>query len=313
MVETERTTSPAAGAACLDIGGTSVKAGIVGRDGAVEPSSSLTRPVDSGGTAESILETFAATARGCLDFAQSHGIAVAGIGVCIGGPFDYPNGISLIRGLDKYEAIYGVNVKEHLRQALGLPAGFPILFDIDAWSFGRGEVWYGAGRDYRRVIVFTMGTGVGSAFAVDRTIVGEGPGVPWLGWISGQRHREGILNDYISRTSMRRRYRERTGLDVDVKEMAERAVGGDRAARDTFTEVGTELGGFLREHHVAEFGAECLIFGGQIARSFDLFVDPIRESLQAIPCLKAILPAADIEWSALRGAARWVFDSLESR
>jgi glucokinase len=239
--------------------------------------------------------TFAESARASIDFARSRGIEVAGIGVCIGGPFDYPKGISLIRGLDKYEAIYGVNVKEHLRQALGLPAGFTILFDIDAWSFGRGEVWYGAGRGYDRLIVFTMGTGVGSAFAVERTIVGEGPGLPWLGWISGQRYREGILNDSCSRTFMIGRYRELTGATIDVKEMAERARGGDSSAKAVFTAVGTELGGFLREHHVAEFGAQCLIFGGQISRAFDLFADPIRRSLEGIACLKAILPAADIE------------------
>jgi glucokinase len=301
---------PTIGVVCLDIGGTSVKAGVVGRDGAVAVSSSFTRPVDSGGTAESILETFAASAGTCIDFARSRGVTVAGIGVSICGPFDYQHGISHIRGLDKYEAIYGVNVKEYLRNSLELPASLPLLFDIDAWSFGRGEVWYGAGRDYDRVIVFTMGTGVGSAFAVHRRIVAEGPGVPWLGWISGQHHREGILNDYISRTFMIRRYREKTGIEIDVKQMAERAAGGDRIARDVFTEVGAELGGFLRQHHVSEFGAECLIFGGRISKSFDLFADPIRESLRAIGSVKAILPAADIEWSALRGVARYVFDFI---
>jgi glucokinase len=302
--------APGLSAVCLDIGGTSIKAGVVGRDGAVAAASSFIRPVDSGGTAEHILGAFSASAQTCIDFARAHGVAIAGIGISICGPFDYQNGISLIRALDKYEAIYGVNVKEHMRRTLGLTAAFPVLFDVDAWAFGRGEVWYGAGRGYDRVIVFTMGTGVGSAFAVKRQIVSEGPGVPWYGWISGQHHREGILNDYISRTFMVRRYREVTGIEIDVKEMAERAASGDLAARDVFTEVGAELGGFLRLHHVEEFGAECLIFGGQISKSFDLFAGPIRESLAAIGSVKAILPAADIEWSALRGVARYVFDSL---
>ena len=77
-----------------------------------------------------------------------------------------------------------------------------------------------------------------------------------------------------------------------------------------FTEVGRELGGFLGRHHVEEFGAECLIFGGRISKAFDLFAGPIRGSLAAIGSVKAILPAADIEWSALRGVARHVFDSV---
>jgi glucokinase len=294
----------------LDIGGTSVKTGVVRDDGSIVESSSSTHPVDSLGSAERILATFAAGAKSSLDFAHVHGLAVAGIGVSICGPFDYEKGISKIRGLDKYEAIYDVNVKEHLQDALRVPKSLPIVFDVDSWAFCRGEVWSGAGRRYDRVIVLTLGTGVGSAFAVKKKIVAEGAGVPWYGWISGQKHREGILNDYVSRTFMIRRYRELTGEEIDVKEMAERATAGERAARDVFTTVGRELGGFLKEHNVRDFRAECLIFGGQISKSFDLFIDPIRESLKGIESLKAILPAADIEWSAMKGVARYVFEFI---
>jgi glucokinase len=296
--------------ACLDIGGTSVKSGVVGTDGALYPGSLHTTPVDSGGTARAILRTFADSLKGVLDIAQHNSLILDGIGIAICGPFDYEKGISKITGVDKYEALYDVNVKEHLQRELELPLNLPMLFDVDAWAFGRGEVWTGAGRPYRRVIVFTMGTGVGSAFAVDGKIVGEGPGVPWYGWISGQKYRDGMLNDYISRTYMMNRYRALTGLDIDIKEMAGLAREGDSAARGVFEEIGAELGGFLREHHVKEFGAECIIFGGQISRSFDLFVGPVRSALEGIGSLRAVLPAMDIECSALRGVAKLVFDSI---
>jgi serine protease inhibitor len=59
-----------------------------------------------------------------------------------------------------------------------------------------------------------------------------------------------------------------------------------------------------------EFGAECIIFGGQISRSYELFVGPIRSALKDIESLRAILPAMDIECSALKGAAKFVFDSI---
>ncbi len=296
--------------ASLDIGGTSVKSGVVKTDGMLCAGSFHVRPVDSGGTAEAILKSFALSLREVLDIAQKRDLILDGIGIAICGPFDYEKGISKIRGLDKYESLYDVNVKEHLQKELELPLDLPMLFDVDAWAFGRGEVWTGAGKPYSRVIVFTMGTGVGSAFAVDGKIVGEGPGVPWYGWISGQKYRDGILNDYISRTYMIHRYRALTGLDLDVKEMADRAREGDRNAKKVFEEVGSELGGFLREHHVEEFGAECIIFGGQISRSFELFVGPVKRALAGIESLRAILPAMDIECSALRGVAKLVFDSI---
>jgi glucokinase len=297
--------------ASLDIGGTSVKSGVVKTDGTLCAGSFNVRPVDSGGTAEAILKSFALSLREVLDIAQKRDLILDGIGIAICGPFDYEKGISKIRGLDKYESLYDVNVKQHLQRELELPLDLPMLFDVDAWAFGRGEVWTGAGKPYSRVIVFTMGTGVGSAFAVDGKIVGEGPGVPWYGWISGQKYRDGILNDYISRTHMINRYRALTGLDLDVKEMADRAREGDKNARKVFEEVGSELGGFLREHHVEEFGAECIIFGGQISKSFELFVGPVKRALEGIASLRAILPAVDIECSALRGVARPVFDSIE--
>jgi glucokinase len=296
--------------ACLDIGGTSVKSGVVRKDGPLYAGSLQMRPVDSGGTAETILASFADSLREVLDLVQKRDLILDGIGIAICGPFDYEKGISKIRGLDKYESLYDVNVKAYLQNALELPPNLPMLFDVDAWAFARGEVWVGAGKPYQRVIVFTMGTGVGSAFAVNGKIVGEGPGVPWIGWISGQKYRDGILNDYISRTYMMKRYKALTGRDLDIKEMADKAREGDRDASRVFEEIGSELGCFLREHHVKEFRAECIIFGGQISRSYELFVDPVKSALEGIESLQAILPAMDIECSALKGAAKFVFDSI---
>ena len=153
-----------------------------------------------------------------------------------------------------------------------------------------------------------MGTGVGSAFLVDRRVVTSGPGVPPLGWITGQKHGDGILNDYLSRPFMMNRYRELTGEQIDIEEMARHAYGGDGAAREIFSEVGRTLGDFLRSRHVEDFKTECIVFGGRISRSLDLFIRPFRERLKGIACLEAILPARDIEYSALRGVAGLVFD-----
>jgi glucokinase len=298
--------------ACLDIGGTSVKSAVMRDDGTLIEESWRVEAIDSGGSREQILGAFAAALRRELELIARQRVPLLGIGVSVCGPFDYEQGISRITGLDKYEAIYGVNVKQDLRRRLRLPAALPFLFDVDSWSFARGEVWTGAARGYRRAIVFTMGTGVGSAFAADGQIVSEGPGVPWYGWISGQKYRDGILNDYISRTHMVSRYERLTGCSIDVREIAARADGGEPEARLVFEEVGDELGRFLREHHVAEFQAECLVFGGQISRSFHLFAGPLRTALQNLSCLKAIIPAQDIEGSAIKGIGKHVLNNAAS-
>jgi glucokinase len=296
-------------AVCLDVGGTSLKSGLVTEDGSPVPGSLQTDPVDSGGSADSILFSFSLPVRRLLAGAAAARLGVIGIGIAICGPFDYERGISLMKGVGKYDALYGMNVKERLRGMLGAPDRIPLRFDIDSSCFARGEVCYGAGVGWDRVIVFTIGSGLGSAFAVDRRIVLEGPGVPWLGWIAGQPHRGGILNDFICRDALLRRFHALGGSAGDVEEISRRARAGQAAARRVFEEMGVELGGFLATHNVEEFGARCLVFGGRISHSFDLFAGSLRQALAGLRRVEAVLPAADIETSALKGAARYVFET----
>lgn len=297
---------------CLDVGGTFLKSALVLENGSIVNESFQKSPVDSQGSAETIFTAFADSLSSGLEFAKNAELPVAGIGVSTCGPFDLKKGISFIKGLDKYESIYGLNVRETLQNMLHLPAKLPFLFDADSWSFARGEAWYGAGKQFKRIIAFTMGTGVGSAFVVDGKVVTDGPGVPPLGWISGQKYKDGIVNDYMSRTFMINRYRELTGEKIEIDEMAKRAFSEEKVAKKVFKEVGSFLGNFLKGHHVKDFRTECIIFGGQISKSYGLFIEPIKEALKDIATLKAILPAADINYSALKGVAKFVFEELRT-
>jgi glucokinase len=315
-------------AIALDVGGTSVRAGAVGPDGELVAGSRRASPIDSGGTRDSIVEGFAEALAGALARSRSAGLRVVGIAVAICGPFDYRRGISLIRGVGKYDALYGVDLRAALRESLGLAEGLPLLFDVDAWSFARGEAWLGVARGYRRAIAFTLGTGVGSAFLDEGRVVASGPGVPPLGWITGQRYREGILDNYVSREYIIERYRSATagaggdsaqdsgppqaGAALDVESIARRASGGDERGRQVFDEVADRLGRFIRDRHVIPFEAECLVFGGRIARSLDLFRPGLERSLAGIPSLQGLLASADPEASALRGAAKLLFDEANA-
>ncbi len=297
--------------ACLDIGGTNIKSGLVGRDGVLVEDSRRSDHVDSRGTAASILGSFSSSLDALLTMAQAGALPLAGVCVAICGPFDLERGISKIKGVDKYEAIYDVNVKQHLLESLSLPENLPIVFDLDAWAFARGEVWKGAGQGFNRAIVFTLGTGVGSAFALDGQIVDEGEGVPWIGWISGQPYKDGILNDYVSSVYMIRQYQALTGDPIDLEEMAARARQGDVQAHQVYVEMATRLGEFVARHHAKQFSAECVIFGGQIARASDLFIDPFIKALGADTPVREVAEALDIENSALRGAAKLLFDTID--
>jgi glucokinase len=50
----------------------------------------------------------------------THHLPQVRIGISMPGPFDYENGICLIKGQNKYEALYGLYIKGLLADKLGI-------------------------------------------------------------------------------------------------------------------------------------------------------------------------------------------------
>lgn len=284
----------------LDVGGTSVKAGLVDSQGrlAGEP-----RQYDacSDQARETILGRFASIVADQLTGAAAAGRPVAGIGIGMPGPFDYAAGVSLIRGLHKYEAIYGVNLADEWRQRLHLPAAMPIRFVNDAAAFALGEALYGAGRGHDRVMAVTLGTGCGAAFLVGGRLAEAGEGVPAGGAVYHLPFQGEIIDEWISRRGILRLWREmappaKHGLDV-------KEIAADPAAGALWDRWGEMLAAALGP--VAEaFRPGALVLGGQIARSLDLFGGPLRDRVAAVGCRTV---AASDGHSALRGAASLIW------
>jgi len=296
-------------AIALDVGGTSIMSALVSMDGHLIDQSYRMTVIDSKGSADKIINTFIEPMELAFRFAGKNNLEIAGISLGIPGPFDCENGISLIKGVDKYESIYGMNLRTEFRKRLGLENQFPIMFEFDGWSFVRGEAWQGAGKSFNRLIGLTLGTGFGSGFMIDDEMVDTGPGVPELGWIGGIPYRYGILDDRISRRGIIARFLEVSGnpiLDVDVKDIAEKADTNDAHAIFVFEETGSILGEMLKP--VAEkFGAECIVVGGQIAKSYHLFAHSLRKEL---PDSIELRQAENIKQSAILGAGKYLFKKL---
>jgi DNA-binding CsgD family transcriptional regulator len=83
----------------------------------------------------------------------------------------------------KFAALYGRSLAPQF-----FTPGLPIAFLNDAQAFALGEAAAGAGSAFRRWILVTLGTGVGSAFVAHGEIVTSGPGVPAGGEIWAERH-----------------------------------------------------------------------------------------------------------------------------
>jgi glucokinase len=304
---------------CLDVGGTSIKSGVVDSALDLVGGAIAAHPAMSDRDAGTIVANLAAVILGEAGRLRELGASVLGIGFGFPGPFDYPRGRSLMRGLEKYDSIHGLDLPALLRSSLGrdpamagaLAAGCPILFENDATLFALGEFRKGgaAGRD--RALCLTLGTGCGSTFLDRGRVVRGEEGVPESGAIYREPFGEGIIDDYLSRRGILNLARMR-GFDVeanDVRELAALAREGNPLALGVFDEFGSMLGRGITPF-VEKFRPEVLVFGGRISGAFELFGTGLRSVLGDLA--PEIRVSEDTSRSALIGAAHLVFGHRES-
>ncbi|THF72912.1 ROK family protein [Cohnella fermenti] len=247
-----------------------------------------------------------------------------GIGYAFPGEFDYPNGISYIAGLGKFESLYGVNLKQEvtarvLADAAGLgkrlSPRFRIAFENDASLFALGEWKLGKARPYRRSVCLTIGTGAGSAFLDGGRLVSSGAEVPPRGWICFLPFGDGIVDQYVSERGFLKLAADLAGpagaaegfgikglgvREFGVKEFAAMAREGNEAARRAFDQFGRNIGEVINRH-LSAFRPEAIILGGQISKSSDLFLGGILDVLH--DKAMAIETTDDTSLSTFAGAA----------
>jgi glucokinase len=273
----------------LDLGGTHVSAATIDVGSATVVSGSRVREELTAGAGR---DELVGRIRGAATAAQSGPVEAAG--AAVPGPFDYDRGICLLE--HKLESLYRVDLRAELASALLLPSN-TVRFLNDAEAFLLGEWWAGAARRHDRVMGITIGTGLGSAFLEQGSIVRDGGRVPPGGELYRVPFRNAPVEERISRGALLARYGAES---LEVVEIARRARAGERRARDAFDALSTDLADFLRPW-LAAFAPSCLVVGGSIARSWDL----LERGLGALEADVAVLtPAEHIDDAALLGAAR---------
>jgi len=194
--------------------------------------------------------------------------------LAVPGPFDLRAGVSLMR--HKLPYLYGVDLRRGLAERFSLqPTRVRFLNDADAYLLG--EIGAGAARGFSRAVGLTLGTGIGSAFAIDGSLVTDGPGVPSGGEIWNLPYQGGIVEDFVSSRAIAGNYERCTGKKREVVDLA--AISeSDLAAQRAFTEFGQHLGAVIRTL-LAEFHADVIVLGGGISRSAHLFLPAVRAEI----------------------------------
>ena len=287
----------------IDIGGSHISSALIkpGEDTSILEGSFIRKKIHSiSGSSETILSEWVDTIHTSLDKLNGH--VLQGIGIAMPGPFNYTDGISLIKGVNKYNSLYGINIKEALKNQLDIDYDLPVIFENDASCFGLGECISGQAKGFKKVIAITLGTGLGACFIEENKVLHNGSGVPKGGFLYNVPFKDGIAEDYISSRWVMETFKGITGESLTVKEISVKAEANDKEAINIFLRLSENIAELLTPW-IKSFQADCLVIGGGIAQSSNVFL-PLKKSLQDKSGISIPIKISDkMELSAIAGAA----------
>jgi glucokinase len=281
----------------LDVGGTSMKAGVVDDTGAVLGSLSL--PTEAHRGQEFGLERMCETIRGAVQAAGKNLADIAAIGVATPGTMDIPAGVIL--DPPNLKPWKNVPVRDHVQGVFRVPTAFQN--DANAAAFG--EHWAGAGMGGHSMVLFTLGTGVGGGIIIGDLIVeGEHSHGAEVGHMkvetSSPRQcgcgRWGCLEAYGSATAVAKRtvealaqYSGRSTLhrvmetqrELTSRDVFDAAAAGDALAERIVEETAHYLAiGAMNLMHIID--PDMVVYGGGMIAAGDTFLERIRWHVQRL-------------------------------
>lgn len=262
----------------IDIGGTSIKGIVTGRDDTVRGRSYRPTPVDQG--VDAVVDAIVDTANR-LRAAAGPDASPVGVGLVMPGVVDRSAGIARSSANIGWRDL-------PIRQVVADRVGLPVAIEHDVRAAGMAEVEYGAARGVSDVLVVSIGTGVAAALVVDGTVVDGAAGLAGeIGHVPvypmgdlcmcGQR---GCAEAYASGAAVSRRYAASTGLPaVPAEEVIARAASGDEAAEAILDEA---IVGLTRAVLGCVLLADpCLIvLAGGMAGAGTALTEPLAQGLQ---------------------------------
>lgn len=147
----------------VDLGGTWIKVGVCDAAGVVHHRVRLATPADCG--PEEIETALVHGVETCADYARNAGAEVAAVGVVMPGVLD-PDG-TRVQFVANLPALNGFALPARLSARLGRP----VLFDADSNGAAWAEFRFGAGRGCDRLVLITVGTGIGVGVVVEGQLV----------------------------------------------------------------------------------------------------------------------------------------------
>lgn len=279
----------------VDLGGTSMRAGVVAADGTVLGFAKRKTKPELG--APAVIGRLVETIEQAIKAASLTPKQVGGIGVGVPGPVDIAAGVVRL-AVNLGPGWTNLPLAEELKTRLGLPG----YIDNDVRVGAMGEFTHGAGQGLQDMLAIFVGTGIGgglvlggqlrsgmrgSAGEVGHTVVDASNG------ILGKTGQPGTVEPLASRTGMERMLQERVaaGRASVVPELM-KSLGQGRLTSSVIFEalkqkdevmaevlaVAQHNLGLLAGNLINILDPEMIVFGGGVtARLGERFIAPIRK------------------------------------
>lgn len=256
----------------VDVGGTSIKAGIIDDNGNI-----LARTEENIYSDNKMRAPIIDIVMSCIDqLFLNHNIA--GIGVSTSGQIDKDN--SIIPGTcDLLPGWGGTKIGEKLSQRYDVPVS--IANDGDCMCMA--EAWVGNGKGCSNLIGITIGTGIGGGIiSGGHLIKGAGNLSCEIGYIKTH-HTNGNLNDcwesYASTSALVRMARAYMPEIRDGKEIFNLARRGDAQILEMMDSWTDEIAiGICDLVHI--FNPEKVLIGGGVSSQQELLIDPLEKKVR---------------------------------
>ncbi len=273
----------------VDIGGTTVKMGLFTTEGKLLDKWEIKTNTENNG--EAILPDIAQAIADKMTEKEILKDNIAGVGVGIPAPVDAD-------GIVPNTANLGWGYKEVTKELTELLGGLKVASGNDANVAALGEMWLGAGRGQKNMIMVTLGTGVGGGVIIDgKVLVGSGGAGGEIGHIcvnydeivSCGCGRQGCLEQYASATGIARLARIRLqknnddtilrGQEIDAKVVFDAVKEGDKVAIEVAEEFGTYLGHAMANMAVIT-DPKTIVIGGGVSKAGKVLLPFIEKPFQ---------------------------------
>jgi glucokinase len=276
----------------VDLGGTNVRAAVVGKDGKIAGQARSASEAKMG--ADRVVAAVAAAVRAAVTDAGLNDAAIGAVGMAVPGHIDTRAGV--IRWSPNFgeikDGVFRMFVDVPFTEPVSLALGMAVCFGNDANVAALGEFRFGAGRHVQDMVMFTLGTGVGSGVVSDGklligatggavefghvTIVAGGDqcGCGNFGCLEAYCGTHGIISRGLKalesgRPSLLHEKVRTDRFALTPKLIDEAARAGDAAAIGVFEQTGYYLG-IGCANAVQVFNPEMIVLGGGIRKATGL-------------------------------------------